>query len=102
MGGRKEKNVGRLEVMKTLPLELLVEIVSHLDPNDLLALSTVNKQYRSLLTAAGSHKVWENSRKRLGMDDASGGDLKDWQYAQLVYGRTCQDCGARKLQHADF
>ncbi|BGO94274.1 hypothetical protein NBRC10512_002722 [Rhodotorula toruloides] len=101
-GGKKGRDVGRLEVMKMLPLELLVEIFSHLDPNDLLALSMVNKQYRSLLTSPGSKKVWEASRKRLGMDDANAGDLTEWQYAQLVYGRVCQDCGARNIQHADF
>ncbi|BGP34452.1 hypothetical protein JCM10296v2_006272 [Rhodotorula toruloides] len=89
-GGRKGKDFGRLEVMKTLPFELLVEIFSHLDPNDLLAVSMVNKQYRSLLTSPGSKKVWEKSRKRLRMDDANDSDLTEWQYAQPVYGRVCQ------------
>ncbi|GEM12467.1 F-box domain contaning protein [Rhodotorula toruloides] len=96
MGGRKEKNVGRLEVMKTLPLELL--IFSHLDPNDLLALSTVNKQYRSL---ASSHKVWENSRKKIDLPDLGTDTITEWQYAQLVFETNCQRCGAKDAQRLD-
>ncbi|BGP34440.1 hypothetical protein JCM10296v2_006260 [Rhodotorula toruloides] len=85
-GGRKGKDVGRLEVMKMLPLELLVEIFSYLDPDGLLALSMVDKQYHSLLTSPGSKKVWEESRKRLDLPDNDVPRLTEQQYARLVLG----------------
>ncbi|BGP10451.1 hypothetical protein OF846_004323 [Rhodotorula toruloides] len=99
--GRKGKDVGRLEVMKSLPLELLVEIFSHLDPNDLLALSMVNKQYRSLLTSPGSVKIWENARKKIDLPDLGADEITEWQYAQLVFGRECQKCGAKNVKKLD-
>ncbi|BGP34439.1 hypothetical protein JCM10296v2_006259 [Rhodotorula toruloides] len=100
-GGRKGKDVGRLEVMKTLPLELLVETFSHLDPNDLLALSVVNKQNRSLLTSSGSKKVWENSRKKIDLPDLGTDEITEWQYAQLVFGWDCQKCGTKNVKRLD-
>ncbi|BGP00454.1 hypothetical protein NBRC10513v2_006255 [Rhodotorula toruloides] len=100
-GGRKGKDIGGLEVMKSLPLELLVEIFSHLDPNDLLALSMVNKQYRSLLTSPGSVKIWETSRRTIDLPDLGMDEITEWQYAQLVFGRECQRCGAKGVKKLD-
>ncbi|BGP42488.1 hypothetical protein JCM10449v2_006493 [Rhodotorula kratochvilovae] len=96
-----KKGEGKLEVLKTLPVELLVEIFSHLDPNDLLALSMVNKEYRALLLAKASARLWKDARERLDLPDATAGGFTEWQYAQLVFGKHCQ-CGALSIRHADF
>ncbi|BGP72868.1 hypothetical protein NBRC10513v2_006269 [Rhodotorula toruloides] len=101
-GGRKGKDVGRLEVTKTLPLELLVEIFSHLDPNDLLALSMVNKQYRSLLGSPAYQSLWQESRKRLDLPDVTSGGLTEFQYAHLMFGKRCQSCKSPHAKRADF
>ncbi|GAA5903575.1 hypothetical protein JCM6882_002990 [Rhodosporidiobolus microsporus] len=101
-GGRKGKDQGKLEVLKTLPVELLVEIFSHLNPGDLLALLRVNKSYRALLSAPASNSLWKNARKRLDLPDAkAAGGMTEIQYAHLAFGRECQHCGKR-FNHADF
>ncbi|KPV74052.1 uncharacterized protein RHOBADRAFT_54617 [Rhodotorula graminis WP1] len=100
---RKQKKAkGKLEVLKQLPVEMLTEIFSHLDTDGLLALSMVNKQYRSLLLAKSSTRLWKTARARLGLPDATAGGFTEWQYAELVFGKTCQECGAGKVARADF
>ncbi|BGP50644.1 hypothetical protein JCM10450v2_006563 [Rhodotorula kratochvilovae] len=96
--GRK-KGEGKLEVLKTLPVELLGEIFSHLDPNDLLALSMVNKQYRALLVAKSSARLWKDARERLKIPAVTSGDYQEWQYASLIFGTRCQLCGGGKGVH---
>ncbi|GAA5821815.1 hypothetical protein JCM3770_002902 [Rhodotorula araucariae] len=93
--GRK-KGEGKLEVLKTLPVELLIEIFSYLDPNDLLALSMVNKQYRALRTAKSSARLWKNARERLKLPTLMSGNYKEWQYASLIFGTRCQICNSAK------
>ncbi|BGP42474.1 hypothetical protein JCM10449v2_006479 [Rhodotorula kratochvilovae] len=99
--GRK-KGEGKLEALKTLPVELLDEIFSHLDPNNLLALSMVNKQYRALLVAKSSARLWKDARERLDLPDATAGGFTEWQYAQLMFSKHCQECGAANVRRADF
>ncbi|BGP50639.1 hypothetical protein JCM10450v2_006558 [Rhodotorula kratochvilovae] len=91
--GRK-KGEGRLEVLKTLPVELLLGIFSHVDINDLLALSMVNKQHRALLTAKASGRLWRDARDRLDLPKMSSCGFKGWQYAHLMFGKHCFVCNA--------
>ncbi|GAA5934092.1 hypothetical protein JCM3775_002872 [Rhodotorula graminis] len=91
---RKQNNFkGQLEVFKTLPVEMITEIFSHLYPNDLLALSMVNKQYRALLTAKSSARLWKAARDKLKLPDVVTDRFSEIQYANLVFGRNCQLCG---------
>ncbi|GAA5860181.1 hypothetical protein JCM8547_009217 [Rhodosporidiobolus lusitaniae] len=101
-GGKKSQDEGKLKAMGTLPVELLVEIFSHLDPPDLLALSVVNKNYRSLLTTASSHPIWKAARERFELPKMTAGGFTELQYAQLMFGSECQSCGAGKVRLADF
>ncbi|GAA6054364.1 hypothetical protein JCM3770_003338 [Rhodotorula araucariae] len=94
-GKARKKGEGKLEVLKTLPVELLVEIFSHLDPNDLLALSMVNKQCRALLTANSSARLWKDARQRLDLTDVSACGFTEWQYAHLMFGKHCFVCNAK-------
>ncbi|TNY21107.1 hypothetical protein DMC30DRAFT_395718 [Rhodotorula diobovata] len=92
----RSKGTAKLEVLKTLPVEMLTEIFSHLDPGDLLPLSMVNKQYRSLLTAKSSGRLWKVARDRLKIKDLSAGGSTEWQYASLLFAKTCQRCNGGK------
>ncbi|GAA5892407.1 hypothetical protein JCM8208_005814 [Rhodotorula glutinis] len=98
----KQKEVkGKLEVLKQLPVEMITEIFSHVDTDGLLALSMVNKLYRSLLLAKSSARLWKTARARLDLPDSTAG-FTEWQYAQLMFGKKCQECGVGKVARADF
>ncbi|GAA5836503.1 hypothetical protein JCM9279_000409 [Rhodotorula babjevae] len=99
---KQKKGTSKLEVLKKLPVEMITEICSHLDPDGLLALSMVNKQYRSLLLAKSSARLWKSARARFDLPDSTAGGFTEWQYAQLMFGKTCQECGVGKVARADF
>ncbi|GAA5943003.1 hypothetical protein JCM3775_000229 [Rhodotorula graminis] len=100
---RKQNKVkGQLEALKQLPVEMITEIFSHLDPDDLLTLSMVNKQYRSLLLAKSSARLWKAARARLDLPDWTTGGFTEWQYAQLAFGKKCQECGTTKAARPDY
>ncbi|KPV74040.1 uncharacterized protein RHOBADRAFT_45337 [Rhodotorula graminis WP1] len=98
---KHNKAKGQLEVFKTLPVEMITEIFSHLYPNDLLALSMVNKEYRALLTAKSSARLWKAARDKLKLPDVVTDHFSEVQYASLVFGRNCQICGISKYVSLD-
>ncbi|GAA5852740.1 hypothetical protein JCM9279_003952 [Rhodotorula babjevae] len=69
---KQKKGTGKLEILKTLPIEMLTEIFSHLYPNDLLALSMLK------------------------LPDVVTDYFTEIHYATLVFGRKCQFCMADK------
>ncbi|GAA5836571.1 hypothetical protein JCM9279_000428 [Rhodotorula babjevae] len=99
---KQKKGTGKLEILKKLPVEMITEIFSHLDPDDLLTLSMVNKQYRSLLLAKSSARLWKSARARFDLPDSTTGGFTEWQYAQLAFGKKCQECGTTKAARPDF
>jgi len=66
------------------------QVFSHLYPNDLLALSMVNKQYRALVTAESSSRLWKAARNKLELPDLVIDYFSESQYASLIFGRNCQ------------
>jgi len=66
------------------------QIFSHLNTTDLLALSMVNKQYRALLTAKSSARLWKAARDKLKLRDVVTEHFSEVHYAALVFGRNCQ------------
>lgn len=68
-----------------------MQIFSHLDTPDLLFLSQVNKQYRALLTAKASKRLWVEARKDFNLPDLAKGDIQEWQYASSL-DDVCQSC----------
>ncbi|GAA5852771.1 hypothetical protein JCM9279_003966 [Rhodotorula babjevae] len=90
---KQKKGTGKLEILKTLPIEMLTEIFSHLYPNDLLALSMVNKQYRALLIAKSSTRLWKAARDKLELPDVVTERFGEIEYASLLFGGKCQLCG---------
>ncbi|GAA5864374.1 hypothetical protein JCM3774_002768 [Rhodotorula dairenensis] len=91
----KGKKLGKLESINVLPLELLGEIFSHVGPNTLLALRLVNKEFHAFLTAKSSEHLWKAARHRADLPDIEG--LSEMQYAELMFGKTCQGCYGEKV-----
>ncbi|GAA6007263.1 hypothetical protein JCM10207_001563 [Rhodosporidiobolus poonsookiae] len=100
-GTRKGKK-GKLATVPTLPVELLLEIFSHLGPKELLALSNTSKTYHALLAGSASSSPWKTARKRYELPDLEIDNLTELQYAHLVFGTHCQLCRKKKVKHADW
>ena len=49
---------GRLKLMTEIPMDILLEIFSHLQPVDVLHLSRVSRRLRDLLTSSNIRYIW--------------------------------------------
>ncbi|GAA5978634.1 hypothetical protein JCM5350_002460 [Sporobolomyces pararoseus] len=83
---------GALKKLLDLPVDLILEICTHLDPGDLLVLSNTNKAFHSILTGESSGGLFRRARQRLGMPELLV-PMTDLQYATLIFGKGCKFCG---------
>ncbi|GAA5965971.1 hypothetical protein JCM3765_004138 [Sporobolomyces pararoseus] len=83
---------GALKKVLSLPIDLILEICTHLDPGDLLVLSNTNKAFRAVVTGESSASLFRQARQRLGMPELLA-PMSDLQYAALIFGKGCHFCG---------
>ena len=82
---------GALKAFKSLPLDLVLDICSYLDPADLYVLSNTSKVFRAVVTSPSSAQLWIDARARVGLPELQL-PMTDLQYAALLFGRGCQFC----------
>ncbi|RPD73471.1 hypothetical protein L226DRAFT_613986 [Lentinus tigrinus ALCF2SS1-7] len=97
------RNVGKLRQMLNVPMDVFFEIISHLEPKDILQLSRVSKELRSMLRSPTSRHVWVTARKNVepALPEPPE-DMSEPLYAFLVFERFCQGCGHGRAQNADY
>ncbi|GAA5993305.1 hypothetical protein JCM5350_005088 [Sporobolomyces pararoseus] len=91
---------GALKKAMDLPVDLIWEICTHLDVQDLFALSNTNKNFRAVVTGEGSSVLFEKARKRLEMPELKI-PMTDLQYAAMIYGKGCDFCGKKNAGKLD-
>ncbi|KAJ3768114.1 hypothetical protein FB446DRAFT_792569 [Lentinula raphanica] len=80
-------------VTSSLPLEIVFEVFSWLDPRDLLSLSRTSKYLRDILLSKSSESIWRTARINF-----KGGlpplpqDLNEPQFARLIFDVWCHVC----------
>ncbi|KIM71321.1 hypothetical protein PILCRDRAFT_830419 [Piloderma croceum F 1598] len=101
-GKGKGRNHGKLAQLMEMPLDVLFEITSQLEPLDILQLSRVSKRFRTIFASKGSKHIWVAARKNLpGMPDCPH-DLSEPQYASLMFEHNCHACGKPRSLMADY
>ncbi|KAF8901926.1 hypothetical protein CPB84DRAFT_912189 [Gymnopilus junonius] len=74
---------------------------SLLEIRDVINLSRLNRPFRDTLLSPSAASVWRSLRKPLDMPDPLG-DISEVGWAELLFGNTCQDCGARNVTKPDL
>ncbi|EIN14282.1 hypothetical protein PUNSTDRAFT_140607 [Punctularia strigosozonata HHB-11173 SS5] len=82
----------KLEKLPSLPLDILLEIFSHLHPMDLLNLSHTSKPLRSLLLHGSAVGVWREARRQIEYLPECPEDMSEPAYADLCFDSYCKDC----------
>lgn len=87
---------GHLKLMTEMPLDILLEIFSYLQPMDLLHLARATKALRAILMQrSGAASVWKSAfTNATPAPPSCPSDLNLPQYANLLYGRHCQFCSS--------
>ncbi|GAA6051938.1 hypothetical protein JCM3770_006586 [Rhodotorula araucariae] len=91
---------GVLSAFSWLPLDLVYEICSNLDPRDLFALSTTSKAFRSVVTGNLAAGLWKEARERVGLPELEL-PMTDLQYAHLLFGKGCSFCTRKNAGKPD-
>ncbi|VDC07700.1 unnamed protein product [Peniophora sp. CBMAI 1063] len=102
-GGRTKKR-GRLNALPDMPLDILEEIFSLLDPSDLIRIARTTKAFRRLLLAGNqfSH-LWRASWSRTEGYPPCPEDYPLLKWLQLLFGGPyCQVCAAPSVQRIFF
>ncbi|KAI0692991.1 hypothetical protein C8T65DRAFT_720929 [Cerioporus squamosus] len=91
----KGRNVGKLMQVLNVPVDVFLEIASHLHPLDLLHLSRASVELRETLMSRKMRSIWVAARKNLDppMPECPEG-FSEPRYASLVFEAQCMACGA--------
>ncbi|KDR69735.1 hypothetical protein GALMADRAFT_255521 [Galerina marginata CBS 339.88] len=90
-----------LSLLPTMPLDLLFEIMGFLAPKDIINVSRTNKLFRETLRAKGAITIWKAARERSGIPEPPTW-MSESAWAGLLFGTSCQNCGANNIQKIDF
>ncbi|GAA5985180.1 hypothetical protein JCM10908_002557 [Rhodotorula pacifica] len=89
--------------LSNLPKELLEMIFAHLSLDGLHALSSASRQFHDMLKPEKNLDLWQDALNSLDeLPDQSECELTFSQIAELLYGRSCTDCGRRAGRWADW
>ncbi|KAE9405949.1 hypothetical protein BT96DRAFT_1015209 [Gymnopus androsaceus JB14] len=84
---------GLLErLAKDAPVEIFLEIFTHLDPGDLLRLARTSKELRNMLMSKSSESIWRATRSNVEGIPPLPDDLSEPQYAHLLFSQYCDLC----------
>ncbi|EIW60824.1 uncharacterized protein TRAVEDRAFT_71098 [Trametes versicolor FP-101664 SS1] len=97
------RNVSKLMGVMKLPLDVFFEIASHLHPLDVLQLSRVSNELRSMLLSRHSRHIWIAARKNI---EPPFPDIEmaisEPKLAHLLFEQVCSACGSGRAQFADY
>ncbi|KDQ07100.1 hypothetical protein BOTBODRAFT_39082 [Botryobasidium botryosum FD-172 SS1] len=95
-------NIGKLAGLLEMPLDIFLEVSTHLQPVDLLHLARTSKTMRQLLMSKTSKFAWKSARQNVPYLPECPEDLSEPQYTSLLFDRDCHVCGTPRIQRVDF
>jgi len=85
-------SLGKLKGFMDLPRDIVYETAMYLSPEDLLDLSRLSKQFRSIFASRSAIFVWKNALTLSDVDLKCYKDINEIQVASLLYERFCMVC----------
>ncbi|KAI0797802.1 hypothetical protein C8Q75DRAFT_801719 [Abortiporus biennis] len=93
---------GCLKNILSMPIDVVHEIFSHLDPSDLLHLARMTKSFRSFLLSKNSIGIWRSARGNIeGLPDCPP-YLSEPAYANLLFSPHCHNCLTGNIHNVIF
>ncbi|TDL24613.1 hypothetical protein BD410DRAFT_838126 [Rickenella mellea] len=90
-----KRRKGRLSLLPTLALDILLEVFARLQPLDVLHIMWTSQRFRNLLVAPSSAFIWKAARLNVkGFPDCPP-HLSEVEYARLAFNPYCYGCGKR-------
>ncbi|KAF8956401.1 hypothetical protein BDZ97DRAFT_1925500 [Flammula alnicola] len=83
---------GALKDFIDLPVDVVFEIASYIEPIDLLHLTRVSKEFRTLFMSRNSLSIWRRVLRQVEELPKCPQDLTEPQYASLLFEKFCMAC----------
>ncbi|KLO19528.1 hypothetical protein SCHPADRAFT_992770 [Schizopora paradoxa] len=90
---RNTRNLGNLERLLTLPLDIICDIAHFLHPLALLHLAQLTTGFREILMSKSAIRIWRTSLDLYEIP-LGPGDINEPQLVDLLFVQGCQACGA--------
>ncbi|KAJ7616578.1 hypothetical protein FB45DRAFT_1034899 [Roridomyces roridus] len=95
----KSRHTKDLSLFSAMHLDIILEVLSHLHPLDLLSVSSTSRTFRDLLLSPTGDTIWRNSFSDDGTDrlvpPPPPKSMSPGRWAALIYGHNiCDECGA--------
>ncbi|GAA6042629.1 hypothetical protein JCM8097_008252 [Rhodosporidiobolus ruineniae] len=101
--GKGKGRQGKLAAFQALPLDVLCETASYLDPLTLLHMSRSSKMLHSLLASRSAAGIWQSARRLAGLEgQLKSNQVTEMQVASLLYERNCHICGVGRASIVDY
>ncbi|EIN03880.1 hypothetical protein PUNSTDRAFT_139185 [Punctularia strigosozonata HHB-11173 SS5] len=99
---KRMKVKGRLAGLVMLPIDVMAEIFSHLEPLDILYLSWTSKDFNSLLMSRSSVFIWKSAFANVPDMPGLPPDMNEAQYARLAFAPLCSFCNRPNIRKIDW
>ncbi|TFK41664.1 hypothetical protein BDQ12DRAFT_710696 [Crucibulum laeve] len=90
---------GILKQVTEVPLDILFEIFSQLDPIDLLHLARTTKSLRAVMMHPSSASIWKQALANVTGLPGCPGDMQEPKYANLIFDTFCHYCLASNVHN---
>ncbi|KAG8895554.1 hypothetical protein FRB99_000468 [Tulasnella sp. 403] len=91
----KSRRAGKLRDLMNMPVDIFASICEYLMPKDLRNLTLTSRRLRSLLMTREMIHIWRAARMNVVALPECPDDMSEPQYARLIFGTECYDCGCR-------
>ncbi|EKM55666.1 uncharacterized protein PHACADRAFT_209187 [Phanerochaete carnosa HHB-10118-sp] len=91
-GTKPRRKRGKLSGLTSMPLDVVIEVVMHLEPYDLLSLARTTKIFRQFLMSNSSAFLWTAARDNLEGYPPCPEDMNEPALASFLYTNYCSRC----------
>ncbi|KAG8908287.1 hypothetical protein FRB99_007820 [Tulasnella sp. 403] len=97
----RNRRTGKLRDLMNMPVDIFAAICEYLSPKDLRNLTLTSRRLRSILMTREMMHIWRAARMNVVALPECPDDMSEPQYARLMFGAECYDCGGRATK-TDF
>ncbi|KIY63690.1 hypothetical protein CYLTODRAFT_127315 [Cylindrobasidium torrendii FP15055 ss-10] len=94
------EEIGELSVLKSVPLDILYEVLTHVEPLDLLQVARSSKRLRKNLLTRSARSIWLNSFDNVGFyrrNFVTLDHVSEPRLASVLFESICNNCGGKAL-----
>ncbi|KAH8087884.1 hypothetical protein BXZ70DRAFT_1044650 [Cristinia sonorae] len=99
---RRRRPRGDLHMLPQMPLDIVYEVLSHVEPRELLMLSRTTKAFRDLLVRPSAKSLWRDAENNLEGLPERPSWIHEIAYAKLLFDAFCTICSLKRAHSVEW